>query len=156
MNILNIILTPILTPHQRSEIRTLWNNEYPLQLQRTSPDLENWLNELKDPSHLLLADEQKRIMGWYVDFDRDDKKWFVLLLHPRVQGRGYGTQLLDHAKKGRSALNGWVIDHNNDRKSNGDPYRSPLQFYLKNNFVTVPEERMESKGISTVRITWKK
>lgn len=152
---MKILSTNNLTSIQRSAIRVLWNQEYPEKLtHHTLSDFENWLHKLKNPSHLLLVDHGGKIRGWYVDFDRDNKKWFAIILDARIQGKGYGRKLLDQAKEKEAVLNGWVIDHNTDRKRNGAIYRSPLSFYLKNGFKKVESDRLELNNISAIRILW--
>ena len=83
------------------------------------------------------------MLAWYVNFIRNRKKWFVILLNSNIQGKGYGTQLINLAKKEESELNGWVIEHDNDLKQNGEKYKSPLGFYLKNGFEVISEDRLE-------------
>jgi hypothetical protein len=51
-------------------------------------------------------------------------------------------------------LNGWVIDHNNDRKKNGLIYVSPLKFYEKCGFEIQNYMRLELDKISAVKIKW--
>lgn len=72
-----------------------------------------------------------------------------------MQGDGYGTRLLNLAKEKEPVLNGWVIDRNEGVKYNGKPYRSPLEFYLKNGFQTIPGIRLELATLSAVKIQWK-
>ena len=62
--------------------------------------------------------------------------------------------MLKQAKRKESELNGWVIDHNLEKKKNGDYYRSPLNFYLKNGFRTLTTDRLELGKISAVKIKW--
>ncbi len=64
--------------------------------------------------------------------------------------------MLELAKRKENELNGWVIDHNIDRKINGEFYVSPLDFYLKNGFVKLPHKRLELDKISAVSIKWTK
>ena len=87
---------------------------------------------------------------------RDNERWFAIILHSKFQGRGLGTKLLKFAKHQEQELNGWVIDHNRDKKKNGECYTSPLSFYLKNGFEKLPENRFKSQKISAVKIKWKK
>lgn len=51
---------------------------------------------------------------------------------------------------------GWAIDHNLDNKVNGETYKSPLEFYVKNNFEILSKEQLELDTISAVKIQWKK
>lgn len=137
------------------EIHHLWNREYPANLQHaTLADLESYLAGLTEPSHLLLLDAQQQLKGWYVDFMRENGRWFALIIDSALHGQGFGSQLLDIARQQRTELNGWVVDHARDHKINGEPYRSPLGFYLKNGFIVRSEERLELEKISAVKIHW--
>ena len=129
------IRTTNLTSQYKKDILNLWNSEYPEKLNYQSlSDFENYLNKLTEPSHILLLIDGK-VKGWYVDFIREHSKWFVILLDSNIQGKGYGSKMLNLGKEGTNELNGWIIDHNNDLKNNGKNYISPLGFYLKNGFL---------------------
>ena len=60
-----------------------------------------------------------------------------------MQKRGLGTKLLELLKEKENILNGWVIDHANYIKQNGEPYPSPLEFYIKNDFNVHSDIRLE-------------
>ncbi len=79
-----------------------------------------------------------------------------MILDARIQGKGFGRQLLNMAKEKEAKLNAWVVDHDRNLKKNGEIYRSPLDFYLKNGFEKLAESRLESDKISAVKIHWKK
>ena len=64
--------------------------------------------------------------------------------------------MLDKLKENENTLNGWVIDHNSDKKLNGNFYQSPLEFYIKNGFETLSETRLELEIMSAVKIKWTK
>jgi hypothetical protein len=53
-------------------------------------------------------------------------------------------------------LNGWVIDHNNDKRKDGLIYISPLKFYEKCGFEIQSDIRLELDNISAVKIKWTK
>ena len=134
----------------------LWNDEFPEKLNyQTLADFESYLSNLEDQFHILILDNNQNIKGWYFDFIRDDERWFAILLDAEISGKGYGTQLLNLAKEKEPVLNGWVIDHPNNKKRNGEAYRSPLNFYLKNGFKLLPENRLELEKLSAVKIRWK-
>ncbi|GHA24618.1 hypothetical protein GCM10007103_02320 [Salinimicrobium marinum] len=146
-----------LSKKEKEAILTLWNNEYPAKLNYSSlSNYENYLQNLSHQSHILLIDENKNIKGWYFDFIRDKEKWFAIILDSRVKGLGLGTEMLNLAKKKENILCGWVIDHNNDKTKNGKTYRSPLNFYLKNGFKKLPDQRLLPGKISAVKIKWTK
>ena len=114
------------------------------------------MEKLKEQSHILVVDEHQNIKGWYVDFVRNNKKWFVIIVASAVQGEGLGTKLLDLAKNKEPLLNGWVVNHNNERKSNGEWYNSPIEFYLKNKFQILPTIKLEVNNLSAIKIKWEK
>lgn len=146
-----------LSEPEKLEILELWNREYPEKLAFESKEaFEDYLNKGAGPTHILLIGPEKRIRGWYFEFIREDEKWFTLLLDSKIHGKGLGTTLLELAKQKENELNGWVIDHNRDKKKNGEIYRSPLNFYLKNGFVKLTKNRLEMDRISAVKIRWNK
>lgn len=153
---MNIIHTPKLTEQQKQGIVELWNAEYPRQIAHGSTaDLDTYLNKLGNPHHFLLSNPEAKIVGWLSYFIRDEATWFAMIVSASVQGKGYGTQLINLAKQQVSELNGWATDHNRYVKQNGETYPSPIQFYLKNGFKVLPEVRLESEKLSTVKIQWK-
>ena len=154
---MKIITTNNLDDHQKKVIYDLWNAEYPKNLTHSNPiDFENYLNALTNQRHNLLIDKNGIIKGWYFDFDRNNEKWFAMIIASEIHGKGFGTMLLNEAKKRESVLNGWVIDKTNYLKQNGDGYKSPISFYIKNGFHKLPEIRLELAHLSAVKIKWKK
>jgi GNAT superfamily N-acetyltransferase len=141
----------------KMEVLNLWNKEYPEKLNyKTLSGFESYLDNLTEQSHILMLNESQEIKGWYFDFIRDHKKWFAIILDSEIQGQGLGTQLLNLAKEKERELNGWVIDHHNNKKQNGETYKSPLDFYLRNGFELRSKDRLELDVISAVRIMWAK
>ncbi|BDD06532.1 GNAT family N-acetyltransferase [Aureibacter tunicatorum] len=151
-----IIHTRVLSDHQKSEILKLWNNEYPKKLAyKTMADFDSYLQNLQDSSHMIVVENDK-IVGWYFDFIREEERWFAIIVDSKCQGKGFGSKLLNLVKEERSELNGWVIDHSDDLKRNGENYRTPLPFYLKNGFKELSDIRLELEILSAVKIRWKK
>ena len=145
----------VLTESEKKAVFNLWNNEYPEKLTYNSiKEFEIYLDGLNQKSHLLVVNSEGKVIGWYVQFKRDDEMWFVIILDSSYQGKGLGTQILEIAKRKEKELNGWVIDHDNDKKKNCEIYKSPLKFYLKNGFRALTSERIESDKISAVKIKW--
>ncbi len=145
-----------LSKTDKKEILDLWNNEYPENLNyQTLSGFENYLENLTEPSHILMRSKTLGIKGWYVDFLRENEKWFILLLDSEYHGKGFGTKILNLAKEKESALNGWVIDKGNAKKKNGESYKSPLNFYLKNGFEKLANVRLELEKLAAVKIRWK-
>ena len=153
---MKIIKTNILTKIQKEQIIDLWNNEYPKKLiHKNLKSFEIYLQNLNQQSHILLIDNKNQVKGWYFDFIRENEKWFAMILEAEQQGKGYGTKLLNEAKQKENELNGWVIDHNKDKKKNGEIYKSPIKFYEKNDFKIINKTRLELETISAVKIEWK-
>ena len=154
---MQFIKTLKLSKSQKQEICDLWNNEYPEKLNyRNLADFENYLKNLSIQSHIIMVDKDQNIKGWYFDFIRENEKWFAIILDSKFQGKGLGKKMLNLVKEKESELNGWVIDHSNDKKQNGEIYESPLSFYLKNGFEILMKNRLENEKISAVKIKWKK
>lgn len=144
-----------LTIAQKWEILLLWNKEYPRNLEfKNIEELDNYLNQLKDKNHILILDENDTIKGWYADFLRNDERWFLAILDSEIQGKKYGTKLMNLAKQNNDVLNGWVIPTEGYIKFNGQPYITPIGFYIKQGFKIQDDQILESAKISAVRIRW--
>ncbi|MCX8531623.1 N-acetyltransferase [Chryseobacterium luquanense] len=144
-----------LNQQQKEQILQLWNNEYPEKIAyKDMASFENYLEKLNEVNHFLLSDTDK-IYGWAITFIRDNETWFAVILSENLHGKGWGTKILSILKKNKNELNGWVIDHNSDKKLNGDFYRSPLEFYIKNEFEVLTDIRLELEIMSAVKIKWK-
>ncbi len=148
-------LVKILDPQEKQAVFKLWNLEYPKSLSYSKiEEFDRYLKGLENLRHLLIKDEENVILGWYSDFKREGEIWFAMILDASIQGKGIGTRLIKEAKKSHKILNGWVIDHNESLKFNGSFYRSPLEFYLKNDFKILKNARLELSTISAVKIMW--
>ena len=147
-----IRVTKKLTDIESETINALWNEEYPLKLRGRFGILLNGITRYNH--HLLFSNE--KIVAWAVDFDRENETWFSIIVDSKHKGIGYGKQLINSLKSSNDMLCGWVIDHDNDKKSNGDSYISPVPFYLKHDFRILNEERLETEIISAVKIKWDK
>jgi GNAT superfamily N-acetyltransferase len=154
---MNFQQTDTLEAYQKRTLMKLWNAEYPENLMHYRLEsFQKYLNTLKDTRYILLIDNTEEIVGWYVDFTRDSEKWFAMIIDSRFHGNGFGKEILSTAKQHLKELNGWVIDDSNYRKRNGQLYRSPVSFYLKNGFKLLPEVRLELEKFSAVKIQWKR
>ena len=152
-----IIRTTKLNEQAKQQVLDLWNNEYPVNLSFNNlTEFDNYLQNLTELKHFLLTINTGLILGWAITFDRDGEKWFAIILFEKIKGRGYGRKMLDELKKIEPILNGWVIDHNNDKKKNGLTYFSPLKFYAKCGFEIQTDSRLELDKISAVKIKWMK
>lgn len=152
---LKIIQTDELISLQKKQVLDLWNNEYPEKLSHASiNDFENYLSSLSSLTHYLMTSDDDLIFGWALTFEREKEKWFAIILDEKIKGIGLGRKMLDKLKQAEPVLNGWVIDHNNDKKKNGESYLSPLPFYKKCGFEILDHERLELENISAVKIRW--
>jgi hypothetical protein len=120
---------------------------------KTIGDFELYLNGLSKTKHYLLYDDDK-INGWAFTFLRDQEDWFAIILDQKIQGKGNGSLLINELKKNNDCLNGWVIDQENEAKLNNEFYKSPMPFYIKNDFTVLKEIRIENEKMSGVKINW--
>jgi GNAT superfamily N-acetyltransferase len=154
---MRIVKRLVLSDTDKEDALKLWNNEYPEQLVYSSiEEFEEYLGKLIDQNHALLVDNQERIAGWYFDFIREEQRNFAIILDSEFHGKGFGTKLIGYAKENHEELNGWVIDHNDYKKRSGDNYISPLEFYLKNGFEVIRNEKLASSKITAIKIKWKR
>ncbi len=152
---MNILATHTLTGAQKQAVYSLWNNEYPRQLAYRDMDgLDSYLGNLEKQRHYFAVNEGDRILGWAFVFERENEKWFAIIIDSSAHGKGIGTSLLNRLKEDEKVLNGWATDHDNYRLRNGAPYPSPVAFYLKNDFVVCPETRLDIDILSAVKIRW--
>ena len=153
---MEILQTSKLTKEQLTCVLKLWNSEYPSQIVYSNgQDFENFIAGMKNARHFTITDDAANVEGWLCIFERNNEDWFSMIVSGASQGKGYGSALLREAKEHIKSLNGWAVDHNRDVKSNGESYKSPLEFYTKNCFEIVSNERLENNGVSTVKILWR-
>ena len=146
-----------LSKADKKEILNLWNDQYPKKMNYKSLlEFENYLENLNEQSHILMRNKNQKIKGWYFDFIRENEKWFAIILDSKFHRKGLGTKILNLAKEKESELNGWVIESSNVRKKNGELYKSPLNFYLRNEFEKFENEKLEFEKLSAVKIKWRK
>ncbi|HEY5391122.1 MAG TPA: hypothetical protein VIJ57_03320 [Hanamia sp.] len=154
---MEIIKKQKLDPDEKEMVFNLWNSEYPVSLSfQAMSDMDNYLDTLPGLTFYLLKNDKNKTEGWAMTFGREDEIWFAITIAKNVQGQGKGTFLLARLKTDNDVINGWVIDHENDYKPNGEIYRSPLQFYKKNDFEVFPGIRLEIPVLSALKISWKK
>ncbi len=148
-----ILETLALTQSQMEVVLSLWNHEYRENLNYQFAGFEKYLNVLTDIKHYLLSNDNGIVTGWAFVFTREGQKWFAIILNHNIQMLGYGALLPDKLKEREPILNGWVIEHNDALKYNGEKYKSPLGFYIKNEF-EVSATRLETEKLSAVKIIW--
>lgn len=146
---------PNLTVKQKSSVLKIWNKEYPKQMNKSIEQLDLYLSELDNVIHFLLVNVDEEVLGWAFKFSRDVGRWFVIILDGTIQKNGWGSQLLHNIIENEVEMNGWVVDNDLYTRSDSTIYQSPLAFYLKNGFISVPESRLESQDLSAVKIIYK-
>lgn len=148
---MKVTCTSVLSSIQFEHINEMWNIEYPLKLKDRFPILLEGVDRYR---HYLIEDEDQNVLAWAVDFDKDEQIRFSIIVAKTHKGRGLGTVLLDKLKENNNVFYGWVIDHNNDVKANGEQYLSPMSFYLKHGFEILNDKRIDSEMIKAVLIKW--
>lgn len=152
-----IIQTNALNEQAKQQVLDLWNNEFPVNISYNSlEEFDNYLQKLSKLKHYLLISANDMILGWALTFERDNEKWFAIILSEKIQRKGFGCKILNELKQSEPILNAWVIDHQNDKKKNGLTYISPLKFYEKCGFEILSDVRLELDKISAVKIKWSK
>lgn len=153
---MKIITQTYLTEEQKEIALKIWNTEYPVRLRMLAmEDFEAFLSPLVEPKYYFLLNEGN-IAGWAATFTAGPVRSFFIMLNGAYHGKGYGTMLLNELKKEGPKLFAWAIDHNNDVKSDGRPYPSPINFYLKNGFTVNNDLRLENETLSAVNILWQR
>lgn len=151
---LEIIKRSELSIHEKEQVFDLWNSEYPANLSYANlNEFDLYLQKLSHLTHFLLIDNES-VVGWSLTFNRDNEKWFAIILSEKIHRKGYGRKMVDELKKSEQALSGWVIDQTDVQKMNGQNYLSPLKFYEKCGFTTLHSVRLELDKISAVKIKW--
>lgn len=152
---LKINLATTLTEQIKNQLFALWNAEYPENICYSRlAEFEAYMNNLGNLKHLFLLDNEGKILGWAYAFDRENERWFAIIIDEKCQVQGWGRKMLDELKKSENVLNGWVTDHDNHQKKNGKTYFSPLKFYQKCGFEILTNERLQQDKISAVKIKW--
>ena len=152
---MKIVETFDLTEEQKRKALSLWNQEYPAQLMFADlNELNDYLIKLNRKKHYLLINQDNELLGWTFVFERENETWFAIILDSRIQRKGIGTKLIKNLQAKEEQLNGWVIDRSSDKKSSGNIYKSPINFYLKNGFALNSEYRLKNGRISAVKIVW--
>jgi len=143
--------------NQAKSLYELWNREYPVSLQFSTPQaFIDYLTQLEAPTHYLLQNQRQEIIGWCFTFVRTAEVWFGLLVNQQQQKKGFGRKLLEQAQKDHQRLNGWAVDHSLYVKEDGKPYQSPMNFYLKQGFTKLPKNRILKAQLRAVQIRWER
>lgn len=148
---MRITKTKILSQLQTEQINALWDIEFPEKLNGRYPLL---LEEATSFDHYIIEDDAQKIIAWAVIFEKDQQIRFSLIVAANQQRKGLGGLLIERLKSDNQEFYGWVIDHNDDLKTNGEHYLSPLPFYLKHGFEILNDQRIDSPMIKAVLIKW--
>ncbi len=153
---MRIVKSDTLTESQKKQIVIIWNAEYPVGLMYSSTQgFNDYLSKLDDLTHYLIEVDQT-VIAWMSTFYRDNERWFAMMIDSTYQKQGLGKQLLQALKADHQEGYGWVVDHEEYLKVNGETYHSPLQFYLKNDFKLISDCRLELPQLSAVKISWRR
>jgi hypothetical protein len=148
---MDIIKTTQLTPLQSSQVNQLWNDEYPLKLKDRFPIL---LVGVGNFNHYIMENANQNVIAWAIDFEKENQIRFSIIVSSNNQCKGFGGLLIEKLKQENDEFYGWVIDHNEDLKSSGEFYLSPMPFYLKHGFEILNDNRIENEMIRAVLIKW--
>jgi len=146
-----ILKIKVLNPFQLEQIDQAWNDEYPLKLTKRFGIL---LDGTDNHLYYLMEDLDNKVVAWGVMFEKEAEKRFSIIVFNKFKGFGYGRRIIDEFRKDHSTFYGWVIDHDNDVKSNGEKYISPMPFYLKLGFKVLRDQRIDTEIISAVKISY--
>ncbi len=152
-----IIHTQVLNQQQQLELLKCWNDVYPENLKFDDlSKLNSYFDGLQQVEYFLLIDSSIPAIAFSFRFIRDGELWLAMLMPTSMQGKGYGSILLEELTENKEMISVWVVDHDRDVKSDGSLYHSPLQFYLKNGFEIQAGVRLELDAISAVKLVWRK
>ena len=95
-----ILKTTNLNDQERLQLLDLWNNEYPEKISYKSiTEFNNYLLKLSNLTHLLMIDKRNKIWGWAFSFNRENERWFAIIISKEQQRKGLGRQMLNDLKK---------------------------------------------------------
>lgn len=148
---IEIIKTKHLTNQQFEQINQLWNDEYPLKLKDRFPIL---LDGVENFNHYIMEDANHNVIAWAVDFEKENQIRFSIIVSFCHQEKGFGGLLIEKLKQENDEFYGWVIDHNEELKSSGEFYQTPMPFYLKHGFEILNDNRIDNEMIRAVLVKW--
>ncbi len=145
---MEILKIKSLTEYQFHQINEMWNEEFPINLKDRFDLL---LEDVENYNHYIIS-ENDQILAWAADFETENEVRFSIIVRKENQGKGLGKLLIDRLKRDLGEFCGWVIDHNDYLKQNGETYQSPLSFYKKHGFEILNDIRSASELIKAVKI----
>lgn len=152
-----IISTSVLNFKQQEELFHCWNSVYPTNVKFDDFGMmQSYFDGLQHLQFFLLIDGSIPATAFSFRFMREGELWLAILMPPSMQGKGYGSILLEELTENVDTISAWVVDHDLVVKTDGTPYRSPVQFYVKNGFELQEGVRLEIDTISAVKLIWKR
>lgn len=147
-----------LTDDEINQFLNLWNKEYPINLiHKNIFSFQNYLNGLSEVKHFIINNKSENlIIGWAYLFNRENEKWFAIIIDSNYKKQGFGKILINVLQNEVSCLNGWVVNHNNYFKQDNEVYQSPLNFYLKLGFKVMENDKLELPNLAAIKIVWEK
>ncbi len=150
----SIEISECLTPTDEDRILRIWNNVYPVQvIFREAPEFHAYLDKAADAKHFIKRDDHLSVIAWLMTFNRDEKRYFVMLVSDDMQQRGIGKELVMAMKKAENNVSGWVVDSDHYQKADGKTYLSPMIFYKKLGF-EITDKSMTRDDFVVRMITW--
>ena len=147
---MEIIKTKNINSDQFQQIDQMWNDEYPIKLKDRFGIL---LEGIENYNHYLI-EQNNSVLAWAVEFEKEKEKRFSIIVKNEYKGNGFGNLLINRLKRDLGEFYGWVIDHNDDLKLNGEHYKTPMPFYLNHGFEIMSDKRIDNEMIRAVLIKW--
>ncbi len=145
-----------LSPKEVRELFDLWHAEYPTVVHYADlASFEKYLTTLENLQHRFYK-KDGQIIGWYLSFVREGNPWFGMIIDRNWQGKGLGSKFIRKVQEEQDEMHGWAVPVNHYMKSDGEPYKSPLDFYRKNGFTIYEEDMLLVKEFERVKIIWKR
>jgi len=153
MSAITLSKTSKLSASEKMDIFHIWNTVYPAQItHNTIADLDKYLATIGNTTHTL-AKINERTVGWLSTFDRNNDRWFAIIVDPGHQRRSIGTRLMHELQTTEQKVYGWIVLEDNYIKRDGSVYLSPKEFYKKFDFV-ITDEFFASDALTTTKIYW--
>ena len=92
---LELLQKSLLSEEEKKVLLRLWNDEYPIIISHSSlQSFNHYLDSLENVTHYLLMDLSHNdiIKGWAFTFDRDNLRWFAIILSPTIQKKELDVQ----------------------------------------------------------------
>ena len=79
-----------------------------------------------------------------------------MIVNGKYQRQGIGSKMITMAKERFKDLHGWIVMDFSHKRSNGDIYPSPLNFYMKNGFEVTGKTLDSIPDVTLYQIKWLK